>query len=56
MALKLYCPAYVRLIKYGVPYLQFDVIIVGFDQLSPELNSDGNLMFLSVSFISVLKK
>jgi hypothetical protein len=36
--------------------LKFDIVIVYFEKFRTKLYSDGDLMFLSVSFVSVLEK
>ena len=40
---------------YSIPNLQFDIVIIDFKKFCSKLYSNGDLMFLSVAFVSVLE-
>lgn len=41
---------------YSIPNLQFDIVIIDFKKFCSKLDSNGDLMFLSVAFVGVLEE
>lgn len=43
-------------VAYGIPNLQFDVILFDFEHFGPELHPDGDFMFFTIPLVSILEQ